>query len=198
MLYYSINIIPIDVLGTPFSLLSESEILSEMNQLSRLRESVNRAVLAEESSSAGPCSSEDYSLLLERLQTRVQGLKQQLEQLQTNELREEKELQQLRLKEREMQLEYEMLQRLNEQFHKSIEEEKRLLEETRREFDERGEEDLGEGLDQQSEQELAESLEKLIQAEKELQLQNREALICMNDELDQCVKLRVQLELHST
>ena len=128
---------------------------------------------------------------------RVQGLKQQLEQLQTSELREEKELQQLRLKEREMQLEYEILQKLNEQFHKSIEEENKLLEETRKEFDQKGERGLCEDWDQ-SEQELAESLEKLIQVEKELQLQNKEALMDMNLELDNCVKLRVQLELHST
>ena len=188
---------PIEVLGTPFSLLSETEVLSEMSQLSRLRESVNRMTLAEESCSTGTCSSEDCSLLLDRLQLRVQGLKEQLEQLQTCELREEKELQQLRLKEREMQLEYEILQKLNEEFHKSIEEEKRLLEETRREFKERGLEEVGDDWNQ-SEQELAESLDKLIQAEKELQLQNKEALLDMNAELDQCVKLRVQLELHST
>ena len=168
-----------------------------MNQLSRLRESVNRVALAEESSSTGVYSSEDCSLLLERLQLRVQGLKQQLEQLQTSELREEKELQQLRLKEREMQLEYEILQKLNEQFHKSIEEEKKLLEETRKEFEQRGEAELCEDWDQ-SEQELAESLEKLILIEKELQLQNKQALLDMNTELDNCVKLRVQLELHST
>ena len=191
------NTFPVEVLGTPFSLLSEAEVLSEMSQLSRLRESVNRLALAEEFCSTGAHSSEDCSLLLERLQLRVQGLKQQLEQLQTSELREEKELQQLRLKEREMQLEYEILQKLNEQFHKSIEEEKKLLEETRREFEQRGEGELCEDWDQ-SEQELAESLEKLIQVEKELQLQNKEALKDMNIELDNCVKLRVQLELHST
>ncbi|KAI6659998.1 RalA-binding protein 1-like [Oopsacas minuta] len=187
----------LQVLGTPFSLLSEAEVLSEMNQLSRLRESVNRVALAEETCSTGTHSSEDCSLLLERLQLRVQGLKEQLEQLQTSELREEKELQQLRLKEREMQLEYEILQKLNEQFHKSIEEEKMLLEETRKEFEERGLEEVPDDWTQ-SEQELAESLEKLIQAEKELQLQNKEALMDMNVELDNCVKLRVQLELHST
>lgn len=194
----------------PLSQLSEADVLSEMSQLSRLKDSVYRVMVAEEKGTAQPGDvSDECSVLIDRLQNRVQSLKDRLETLQTSEHQEVKELQQLLLRERELQLECNFLQKISDQFLSSINEERRLLEETKKDIDNilaaRGEEhsnpttptiELDQlDTDQMSEQELADSLEKLIQVEQELQNEQNSILENLCRELEECVKLRVQLEI---